>query len=225
MPKLFGRRHKAPKSANAAKETKHAVREARREVRLPKGGDEPSVDFTQLGQQVAKVLETAKDAAEKMKLAAQAEAEQLRKTIEEQARVEREAAKATAERADAEAASIRADAEQQSKEVREQADDYASKTREAADAKAAAVLARAEKQASAEEDTSRERRRALDEGVTRTEERLRQLVAGLYELAGGLGELVPPHENGKNGDSESLADHPTQYVGEPRSRSRESEII
>jgi hypothetical protein len=223
MPKLFGRKHEAPKSADAAKETKHAARAARREVRLPKGSDEPTVDFTQVGQQVAKVLETAKDAAEKMKLAAQVEADQLRKTIEEQAREERAKATANAQQAEVEAARAIKAAEQHSKEVREQADEYAAVTREAADAKAAAVLARAEKQASAEEDTSRERRRALDEGVTLTEERLRQLVAGLHELAGGLEELVPPHGNGKNGDSESLADHLAQYVGEPRSRSRESE--
>ena len=81
MPKLFGRKDKAPKSAVAAKETKHTGRESRRDVRLPKGNDEPSVDFTQVGQQVAKVLETAKDAAEKMKLSAQAEADQLRKKL------------------------------------------------------------------------------------------------------------------------------------------------
>lgn len=234
MPKLFGKRRSAPEPVDTTGEAKRAKRELQRDVRLPKSTDAWSVtesvpnggapvDFAQVGEQVAKVLESAKEAAERMTLAAYGEAEQLRKTTEEQAREELEQAKAKAERADADAAEVRAAAEQQSQELREQADEYATATREAAEAKATALLARAERRVSAEEDTSRARRSALDEGVARTEERLRQLVVGLHELAGGLEELVSPPESSENGETDSFADHMARYVGESRSRSDESE--
>jgi F0F1-type ATP synthase membrane subunit b/b' len=241
MPKLFGRETPAPKSEGGSGEPEPAPREAPVDARssktakkssrsrppaaeAPDGG--ASVDFAQVGEQVAMVLAAAKEAAETMRSEARAEAQRIRTTSQKEAREAFETAKAAAERADSEAASARADAEQQSKELREQADEYASATREAADAKAAALLAQAEKRASARELTFQERRRSLDEGVVRTEERLRQLVSGLHELAAGLEELVEPGDHSSNGNGDNWNDESfvgilTRSEGEPHSLSRE----
>ncbi len=226
MPKLLRRRHAAPQPKGGSGDVKGVVAGAPGDARPSKSGKAraasvatpdagPSVDFAQIGEQVAIVLEAARQAAEKIRVEADAEAQRIRTASEEQARVALEKAKTTVERADAQAATVRADTEQQSKEVREQADEYASETRQAADVKAAAVLARAEKQASTQERTLQDRRRSLDEGVVRTEERLKQLSAGLHELAGGLEELVAPEDHGENRDTGSLLNLLNQAVGEP----------
>ncbi len=244
MPKMFGRGHPASKSEGGSGEPEPTPREAPVDERASKAtkkssrartpaaeaaGGGTSLDFAQVGEQVAMVLEAAKEAAEKMRLEARAEAQRIRTSSQREARDAVETAKAAAERADAEAASARAEAEQQTKELREEADAYASNTREAADEKAAALLAQAEKRAAAREITFQERRRSLDEGVVRTEERLRQLVAGLKELAAGLEELVEPDDhanNGNNGNGDNWNDEPllgivTRPDSEAHSLSRE----
>jgi hypothetical protein len=166
----------------------------------------PALDFAQVGEQVASVLAAAREAAEKMKLEAIAETQRFRTAMEQQTRGALEKAKATKEEADAHAARVKADAERQSKELRTQADEYASRRRQAAEAEAAEVLARAQKQASVRERSVEERRRALDESVARTEERLRQLIAGLNNLASGLAELLPAQGRDEGRSSESPAE-------------------
>ena len=208
MPKLSRRRHKAPQPEGGSGESDRAGHEASDDAgptpAIPPDGG-PSVDFTQLGAQVATVLASAKEAAEKMMLEADVEARRIRTASEKEAGEALETAKAAAERADAEAASVRADAERQSKRVREEADLYAMATRQAADAKAGATLARAETQAVAQDGKLRERQRMLVEGVVRTEERLTQLAEGLHELAGSLEELVAPRDQ-ETSDTGSLVD-------------------
>lgn len=201
MAKVFGRKRAGAdgKTKGAAPKPVDGRPQGAGRARTAAPADDPTVDFALVGKQVASVLAAATEAADKMKSEAQTEAEGVRAATEEQAREALEAAKATAERADAHAASINAEAEQQSKELREQADEYAKDRRQKADAEAKAVLARAEKQASARERGAEERQRILDQSVVRTEERLRQLIAGLNELASGLAELVPP----RNGDADA----------------------
>jgi hypothetical protein len=154
---------------------------------------------------VAKVLASAKEAAEKMMLEADVEARRIRTASEKEAGEALETAKAAAKRADADAARVHSDAEQQSKQVREEADLYAIATREAADATAAARLAQAETQAVAQEGKLRERQRMLVDSVVRTEERLTQLAEGLHELAGRVAELVAPRDR-EASDTVSLVD-------------------
>ncbi len=238
MSKLFGRSHSASQGEGGSGEVEPSVRDASavdprssktrksgraRPAAADAEGGGASVDFAQVGEQVAMVLEAAKAAAEEMRLEADTEARRIRAATEKEARDALQSAKVTAERAETAAATIRADAEHQSKEVREQADAYANDTREAADVKAAAVLSRAEKQASERESTFQERRRSLDEGVGRTEERLRQLVAGLHELAAGLEDLIAPesHESNGNGDNGAVLEILTLAAGESHAPTRE----
>ncbi len=141
MPKLLGR------SRSAAKKGEGASGVTRSSGNDEHAVDPPPVDFAQVGEQVATVLEAATAAAEKMRL---------------------------------------------------EADAYASETRNAADVKASAILAQARKVAAAEESSARDLRRSLDEGVVRTEDRLKLLIAGLYELATGLEGLVA-RESRENG--------------------------
>ena len=167
MPRLFGR------SRSAAKKGEGASGEKGSSVNEEHAVDPPPVDFAQVGEQVATVLEAATAAAEKMRV---------------------------------------------------EADAYASETRDAADVKASAILAQAKKRAAAQESSARDLRRSLDEGVARTEDRLKLLIAGLYELATGLEGLVARESrenagNGGNGTLEemlaaySAASAPTQEGG------------
>jgi hypothetical protein len=235
MPKVFGRGRSAQQDKGASGDAKRVAPDAPADARLPKGNrgraatpvapaGEPPVDYAQIGEHVAAVLEAAKEAAEKMRLDAYTEAQKLRAAMKEQGHAALETAKATADRAEAHAASVSADAERQSREVREQADEYAKDRRKVADSEAAAVLARAEKQASVAERTFQERQLSLDESVIRTENRLRELVAGLHELASGLEQLAGPGDHGANGDRDngSLVDDLTRSASGSHSP-RESE--
>lgn len=207
MPRLLRRRHKAPQPEGGSGKSDragHAASDGASLTTIPPDGG-PSVDFTQLGAQVAKVLASAKEAATKMMVEADVEARRIRAASEKEAGEALETAKAAAKRADAVAASVHADAARQSKQVREEADLYASTTREAADAKAATTLAQAETQAVAQEGKLRDRQRMLVDSVVRTEERLTQLAEGLHELAGSLDELVAPRDRGTS-DTVSLVD-------------------
>lgn len=229
--KLFGRGRSAleddgePGEAMGAPVVDARLLKASR-PRLVTPAADPAVDYAQLGGHVATVLEAATAAAEKLRVEAQAEAQQVRAKSEEQARDALETAKATEARAEAHAAGLAAEAEREGKEVRAKADIYASSRRQAADEEAAAVLARAEKQAALRERSSQERQRTLDQSVVRTEKRLRQLVVGLHELASGLAELVPAQDEDEDGDERngSLAEGVLTRSGrQSRSSSRGSE--
>jgi hypothetical protein len=150
-----------------------------------------AVDFERLGEHVGTVLEAAKAAAEKMRVEASIDARQIRADARLQARVELEEAQKKVARADAEAARLLAEAKQRSDETREEADDYAASTRQAADAEAAVILEDADQLATDRVDSAQKRQRTLDRNIAATENRLRQLVGGVRELASGLEELVP----------------------------------
>jgi predicted nuclease with TOPRIM domain len=152
---------------------------------------ESAVDYAKVGEHVGTVLEAAKAAAEKMRLEATNDARQIRADAQLQARVGVEESQKKVERADAEATRLYAEAKQRSDDVREEADAYATSTREAAEAEAVVILADATQQASDEVDAAQKRQRTLDRNIAATENRLRQLVGGVRELASGLEELVP----------------------------------
>lgn len=105
------------------------------------------------------------------------------------------------EAANAAAAKIREEAEKEVRETRQRANDYAAEKRREAEDEAADIVARAEREASEHTNVAQERGRALANNVALSEERLRQLVAGLRDLAGRLEELVqaePPRNDSPN---------------------------
>jgi hypothetical protein len=132
------------------------------------GEDRHVPTFSELGEHVASVLETARQAAERI------EAEGRRK----------------AEELEAEAAQARSEAAEAADEIRARADAYAEEKRREADEAAAEIVARAERAATDRARAADERHQALSASVERTEERLRRLVTGLRELAGRLDVLV-----------------------------------
>jgi hypothetical protein len=135
--------------------------------------------FAELGQHVATVLATAREAAEK---------------IEDDARRE---AVAVLERAKVEAAETLSDArdkaaaiEQETNEKRSAAIAAAEDIRSRADAYAEQKRQEADEAARDRARAAEERQQELEANVERTEERLRKLVAGLRELAGRLDVLM-----------------------------------
>ena len=137
--------------------------------------------FAELGQHVATVLATAREAAEKI----EGDALQLAERLLAEAR--EKAAEIEAETAQKRSAAFAA-----AEDVRTRADAYAEKKQEEADEATAEAIARAERQARERTRAAEERQQELDANVERTEERLRKLVARLREVADRLDALVGP---------------------------------
>jgi hypothetical protein len=135
--------------------------------------------FAELGQHVATVLATARDAAAKIEGEARQEAERILTRARE-----------TAAQIEAETAEKRSAAFAAAEDVRTRADAYAEKKRQEADETAAQAIARAEREARDATRAAQERQEELDANVERSEERLRKLVTSMREVADRLEVLV-----------------------------------
>ena len=147
-------------------------------------------DYAELGEHVASVLESATAAAAKIRDDANADARKLAERTEEEAADVIETARLEANKVSAETEQLRADVEEETRESRQRANEYLAEKREEAEIEASGILARAKREASEHTRAAQERRNALDTNVALTEERLRQLVGGLRDLAGRLEELL-----------------------------------
>ena len=154
------------------------------EVERAEGG------FAELGQHVATVLATAREAAEKIEGDARREAAQVLERAQAEAAETLSQAREKAGEIEADTNEKRSAAIAASEDIRSRADAYAEQKRQEADEATAEALARAERQARNRARAAEERQQALDSHVERTEERLRKLVTGLRELAGRLDVLV-----------------------------------
>jgi hypothetical protein len=146
--------------------------------------------FAELGQHVATVLATAREAAAKIEDDARREAAQVLERAKAEAAKTLTDAREKATEMEAESAEKRSAAFATAEDVRTRADAYAEQKRQEADEAVAEANARAERQARERARAAEERQQVLDSHVERTEERLRKLVAGLRELAGRLDVLV-----------------------------------
>ena len=155
-------------------------------VEAPEAGD----GFAELGQHVATVLATAREAAAKIEDDARREAAQVLERAKAEAAKTLADAREKAGELEAESAEKRSAAFATAEDVRTRADAYAEQKRQEADEAAAEANARAERQARERARAAEERQQELDSHVERTEERLRKLVTGLRELAGRLDVLV-----------------------------------
>jgi cell division septum initiation protein DivIVA len=156
-------------------------------VEVPEAGDG---GFAELGQHVATVLATAREAAERIEGDARREAAQVLERAKAEAEQTLAQARERAAEIEAETGEKRSAAFATAEDVRTRADAYAEQKRQEADEAAAEVAARAERQVRDRARAAEERQQALDSHVERTEERLRKLVTGLRELAGRLDVLV-----------------------------------
>jgi F0F1-type ATP synthase membrane subunit b/b' len=169
-----------------------------RQAATPLVADDDAVelvtDYGKLGEHVTSVLEAARTAAAKIRDDAREDAQRVAERTKKAAAETVETARREADKASAEAEQLRVEVERESRETRQRANDYLAEKRQVAEAEASEILTRAKREASEHTRAAQERGSALGKNVALTEERLRQLVGGLHDLAGRLEELVEGHE-------------------------------
>ena len=163
-------------------------------------------DYGKLGEHVTSVLEAANKAAAKIRVEARTNAERVAERSKSEASGLLETARGEAEKLTRESERLRATAEKQSREIRQDAEAYAAEKRREAEAEATGVLSRARREAREHTRAAHERRSALAKDVALSEERLRQLVGGLRNLAGRLEELVHAEPEQAKSDAANVGD-------------------
>lgn len=147
-------------------------------------------DYGKLGEHVTSVLEAANEAASKIREEARTAAQEIAEHAQREAGTWLERARAETEELSHEASRLRIEAEEESREMKERANAYATEKRREADRQATAFLARAKREASDYTRAAQERSATLAKNVELSEQRLRQLVGGLRDLAIRLEELL-----------------------------------
>jgi F0F1-type ATP synthase membrane subunit b/b' len=171
----------------------------------PLVADENSVDYANFGEHVTSVLEAATAAAAKITADAREDARRVVERTRKEAAEAVETARQEADKASAEAEQLRAEVEQESRETTQRANAYFAKKRQEAEAETSGIVTRAKREASEHTRAAQERLSALDKNVTLTEERLRQLVGGLRDLAGRLEQLLEGQEPAPTPDATDAA--------------------
>jgi len=153
-------------------------------------GPELAADYGKLGEHVTSVLEAANDAAAKIRDEARANAKETAERAQREGASWLEKARAETEELSHEASRLRVEAEEESRELKERANAYATEKRREADRQASAIVSAAKREASEQTRAAQERSAALARNVELSEQRLRQLVGGLRDLAGRLEEIL-----------------------------------
>ena len=152
--------------------------------------DALAVDYRQIGEHIASVLESARAAATKIRDDAREDAHRVAERAREEAAETLAAAQREATSVKAEAERLRSDVEAASREERRNADSYAADTRKTAQGEAARIVDEAKEHARKHVRATEERSRSLDRNIGLAEERLTQLAGGLRDLAGRLEKVV-----------------------------------
>jgi hypothetical protein len=147
-------------------------------------------DYASLGSHVASVLEAANAAAGRLHEEAAADAARIRNDAQMAADTKITEASAEASKLVEEAQRLQRDAEEAAKRTTESAEAAAVRRREDADAEAAKILELAGEVASRQQMEMVTRKKVLDESVDLAEQRLRQLLSGLRELADRLENVL-----------------------------------
>jgi len=177
--------------------------------------------FDELGQHVASVLQSAREAAERIVAEARAEAARVQERSQKEAEATVAEARRKAGELEAEASQAQSEAKRVARDLRARADEYAEEKRQEADEAAAEILARAERAVRDRSAAAEERQRSLDENVERTEDRLRQLVGGLRELAGRL-DVLASSGDGAERDGDGALDEELTRSAAARAASDET---
>jgi hypothetical protein len=147
-------------------------------------------DLDRVVGQVGSVLHAAEEAAIRMHEEALQEAERIIEHAQTEASTRAEAARRDADAAKAEADRVRSEAQLGATHTREAAEEYAAETRTQAEVEARNILSTAERQAIAFASEAESRHGDLVSEISLAEERLRQLVSGLHDLAARLDNLL-----------------------------------
>jgi hypothetical protein len=167
------------------------------------GSAELQADYGKLGEHVTSVLEAANQAAGKIRDEARSAAQEIAEHAQREAGMWLEKARAETEELSHEASRLRIEAEEESREMKERANAYATEKRREADRQASALITRAKSEASEYTKAAQERSAALSKNVELSEQRLRQLVGALRDLAGRLEEVLEPQATpGEGGGAE-----------------------
>jgi hypothetical protein len=155
---------------------------------------ELAADYGKLGAHVTSVLEAANEAAAKIRDEARGNAKETAERAQRDAASWLEKARAETDELSREASRLRVEAQEESRELKERANAYATEKRREADRQASALVSQAKRDASEHTRAAQERSAALAKNVGLSEQRLRQLVGGLRELAERLEEILrdPP---------------------------------
>ena len=157
-------------------------------------------DVTQVGDRVAALLRAAEEAAEQIRMDAQAAAEQMTRQAEQEAKARLEESSKEAER-------LRTAADAESESTREAMQLYATNHRREAEEKAARLLSDAELQARSAREAAeamvqriQESARSLEEEVREQERlvrgRMQRYLAGLRDVSGQIEAVLSETERG-----------------------------
>src|SRR5438093_2918014 len=147
-----------------------------------------------LGDHVSAIVSAAEGAALRIREEAREEAERIRDQARKEAADHVEAARQEADASRADAERIRFEADEWASHTRETAENYAADRGAEADAEARKVIAAAEDRVAASNEEAERRRQELTMDISLAEDRLRQLSAGLHELAARLDRLLSTPE-------------------------------
>jgi F0F1-type ATP synthase membrane subunit b/b' len=187
------------------------------------GTPEEPADYGKLGEHVTSVLEAANQAAEKIHEQARGGARQITERAQQEASALLEKARAEIEELSGEAHRVRIEAEEESREMRERANAYATEKRREADREASALVAQAKRDASELEQAARARSAELERDVESSEQRLRQLVGGLRDLAVRLEELLAAGHPVDAPDSDESMDESLRHAAAAQGAPQRSE--
>lgn len=151
---------------------------------------ELAADYGKLGEHVTSVLEAANQAAATIREEARRTAQEIAERAQREASTWLEKTRAETEELSHDASRLRIEAEEESREMKERANAYATEKRREADRQASAFIAGAKREASDFTKAAQERGAALAKNIELSEQRLRQLVGGLRDLAVRLEELL-----------------------------------
>jgi hypothetical protein len=169
----------------------------------PKKAGEPDADQAsiEVGDQVAAILASAKQAAQRLQVSARQDAERVRAEAKREAATRLQAVEGELAGRRTEGAKLRADAEAYSKSTREGADRYSAekrrkvdeeseKRRKEAEREASEIRAAAKQRAEKLSSESVQRQKALAAEAERSEARLRQLLGVYRALTSQLEDLL-----------------------------------
>jgi multidrug efflux pump subunit AcrB len=182
-------------------------------------GTAPDVD--RVVGHVGSVLHAAEEAAARIQDEARKDAERVLDKAQKEASERAVAARKDAGITRVDAERLRSEAEAWSKQTRDAAEKDAAARRAEAEAEARGLLSAAQRQAATLDKETERRRQALRTDISLAEDRLRQLVSGLRDLAARLDELLSTSIGGQ--DEAGLAPNQEDVLTEALTRARERE--
>jgi F0F1-type ATP synthase membrane subunit b/b' len=173
-----------------------------------------AADYGKLGEHVTSVLEAAKQAATTIRDEARGTAQEIVERAQREAGTWVDKARAESDELAHEASRLRVEAEEESREMKDRANAYATEKRREADRQASAFIAAAKREASEHTRAAQERGAALARNVELSEQRLRQLVVGLRDLAVRLEEVLQQAPDSSEGAGAEPAATPEESIEE-----------